>query len=61
MIAQGCHVVSKVLWELKEEANVVSYFADTDSMHKVSLGAKNEAELRKVNAQLLPHATSGLA
>eukprot|EP00802_Teleaulax_amphioxeia_P023871 Tamp_24505.p4 GENE.Tamp_24505~~Tamp_24505.p4 ORF type:complete len:129 (+),score=32.72 Tamp_24505:3-389(+) len=48
MIAQGCHVVSKTLWELKEEPNVVAYMADIDNMHKVTLMAKDEEELRAV-------------
>ena len=46
MIAQGCHVVSKTLWELKEEPNVLTYMADIDNMHKVTLMATDEAELR---------------
>ena len=45
MIAQGCHVVSKVLWELKGEENVQKYMADIDNMHKVTLAAKDEQEL----------------
>ena len=39
MIAQGCHVVTKVLWELKEEENVIKYVADMDNMHKVRVVA----------------------
>ncbi len=37
MVAQGCHVVSKTLWELREEANVQEYMRDMDNMHKVIL------------------------
>ena len=52
MIAQGCHVVSKTLWELKDEQNVQVYMADIDNMHKVTLAAKDEEELRAVMAAL---------
>ena len=48
MVAQGCHVVSKTLWELKDEHNVQVYMADIDNMHKVTLAAKDEEELRAV-------------
>ena len=40
----------QVLWELRDEPNVRAYFADMDNMHKVTLGAKNEDQLRKVMA-----------
>ena len=45
MIAQACHVSSKVLWELKGEENVQKYMQDIDNMHKVTLAAKDEQEL----------------
>ena len=51
-IAQACHVVSKTLWELREEPNVKAYMADMDNMHKVTLAAKDEDELRGVIASL---------
>lgn len=47
-IAQACHVVSKTLWELKEEPNVQAYMADIDNMHKVTLAAQDEGELKGV-------------
>ena len=45
-----CHIaqVSKTLWELKEEPNVQAYMADIDNMHKVTLAAKDEEELKAV-------------
>ncbi|KAJ1477670.1 peptidyl-tRNA hydrolase II domain-containing protein [Baffinella frigidus] len=52
MVAQGCHIVTKLLWELKEEDNVVKYMSDMDNMHKVTLGAKDEAELSGLEEQL---------
>ena len=52
MVAQGCHIVSKVLWELREEENVIKYMSDIDNMHKVTLGAKDEAELTGLEEQL---------
>lgn len=51
-IAQACHVVSKTLWELREEPNVQAYMADIDNMHKVTLAAKDEDELQGVVAAL---------
>lgn len=47
-IAQACHVVSKTLWELKDEPNVQAYMADIDNMHKVTLAAQDEDELKGV-------------
>jgi hypothetical protein len=51
-IAQACHVVSKTLWELKDEPNVQAYMADIDNMHKVTLAAPDEDELKGVIAAL---------
>jgi len=47
--------VSKTLWELKDEANVQAYMGDIDNMHKVTLAAKDEEELRAVVDTLSEH------
>ena len=35
VIAQGCHAVSALMWEKRENSNVAKYCANIDSMHKV--------------------------
>ena len=49
--------VSKTLWELKDEANVQAYMGidNIDNMHKVTLAAKDEEELRAVVDTLSEH------
>jgi hypothetical protein len=37
VIAQGCHAVSALMWEQRENSNVAQYCANIDSMHKVLL------------------------
>ena len=37
VIAQGCHAVAKVMWEMKDHENVIKYCSEIDSMHKVGV------------------------
>ena len=52
VITQGCHAVSAVLWENRDDPAVVKYMRDLPNMHKVTLQVKNEAQLLKLAENL---------
>ncbi|EKX54745.1 hypothetical protein GUITHDRAFT_131773 [Guillardia theta CCMP2712] len=52
VVAQGCHAVTKALWEYKEHQNVIDYCGQINSMHKVVLGVKDRKQLEKFAGRL---------
>lgn len=52
VIAQACHACLAVVWEHREDPEVVAYLAATDSMHKVVKECKGEPQLRTLAARL---------
>jgi hypothetical protein len=54
LITCRCHAVSKLLWELKEHENVISYCSDIDSMHKVCT-SNSRPHLLRFSRKMCPH------
>ena len=54
VIAQGCHAVSALMWEQRENSNVAQYCANIDSMHKVLRSATPSSSSLRPDACLLP-------
>ncbi|KAJ2999893.1 hypothetical protein HDV02_001412 [Globomyces sp. JEL0801] len=52
MISQACHGTSKLLWEYKNDPQVIEYMNDIENMHKVILEIKNLNQLELLGNQL---------
>ncbi|XP_039132212.1 putative peptidyl-tRNA hydrolase PTRHD1 [Dioscorea cayenensis subsp. rotundata] len=54
VVAQGCHAAVAAVWAHRDHPDTVAYCSDAnlDSMHKVTLEVKGEAQIRNLSEKL---------
>lgn len=52
VVAQGSHATAAAIWKYREDPRVKEYMTSLDTMHKVTLGTKNETSLLKMAENL---------
>ena len=53
IIAQACHACTAIIFQHKDDENVIKYTSDIDNMHKCVLEIKSEEQMKNLSQTLI--------